>query len=116
MFTQKYLVTLVIFLDLLTHMQKGEPGPSLAEVSPGGGGGVVEEEEDKVSCDWWRAGHVTTILTPDWLQDGISAVAERDGFIAVADTGGRVTFFSEDLQVNDGQIFLSVSNIFTCSG
>ena len=54
-FTQKYLVTLVIFLDLLTHMQKGEPGPSLAEVSPGGGGGVVEEEEDKVSCDWLRA-------------------------------------------------------------
>ena len=45
------------------------------------------------------------MLTTDWLQDGISAVAERDGFIAVADTGGRVTFFSEDLQVNDGQIF-----------
>ena len=56
------------------------------------------------------------MLTHDWLQDGISAVAERDGFIAVADTGGRVTFFSEDLQVNDGQIFLSVSNIFSCSG
>ena len=71
---------------------------------------------EEVSCGWWRAGHVTTMLTPDWLQDGISAVAERDGFIAVADTGGRVTFFSEDLQVNDGQIFLSVSNIFTCSG
>ena len=55
------------------------------------------------------------MLTPDWLQEGISAVAERDGFIAVADTGGRVTFFSEDLQVNDGQIYLSMSNIFTCS-
>ena len=70
MFTQKYLVTLVIFLDLLTHMQKGEPGPSLAEVSPGGGGGVVEEEEDKVSCDWWRAGHVTTVLISDWPAGG----------------------------------------------
>ena len=73
MFTQKYLVTLVIFLDLLTHMQKGEPGPSLAEVSPGGGGGVVEEEEDKVSCDWWRAGHVTTFLTSDWPAGGRAA-------------------------------------------
>ena len=39
------------------------------------------------------------LLASDWLQEGISAVAERDGFIAVADTGGRVTFFSEDLQV-----------------
>ena len=21
---------------------------------------------DEVSCDWWRAGHVTTLLTSDW--------------------------------------------------
>ena len=22
----------------------------------------------QVSCDWWSRGHVTTVLTPDWLQ------------------------------------------------
>ena len=22
----------------------------------------------KVSCDWWRAGHVTTVIISDWLQ------------------------------------------------
>ena len=22
----------------------------------------------QVSCDWWRAGHVTAVLTSDWLQ------------------------------------------------
>ena len=22
----------------------------------------------QVSCDWWRAGHVTPVLTSDWLQ------------------------------------------------
>ena len=36
-----------------------------------GGGNVRihnEKLEFKVSCDWWTAGHVTTILTSDWLQ------------------------------------------------
>ena len=28
--------------------------------------------EDEVSCDWWRAGHVTPVLTSDW-----SRVAEQ---------------------------------------
>ena len=27
---------------------------------------VLGSDVDKVSCDWWRAGHVTTILTSDW--------------------------------------------------
>ena len=22
----------------------------------------------QVSCDWWRAGHVTTVLTSDWCR------------------------------------------------
>ena len=24
---------------------------------------------EEVSCGWWRAGHVTTMLTPDWSLD-----------------------------------------------
>ena len=31
-------------------------------------------------------------------EDGISAIAERDGFLAVADTHGSVTLFNEELQ------------------
>ena len=23
---------------------------------------------DQVGCDWWRAGHVTTVLTSDWTR------------------------------------------------
>ena len=28
--------------------------------------GLMVYEGDQVSCDWWRASHVTTILTTDW--------------------------------------------------
>ena len=28
----------------------------------------------QVSCDWWRAGHVTTVLTSDWLTGGGAAL------------------------------------------
>ena len=39
----------------------------------------------QVSCDWRRAGHVTTVLTSDWLQgrppgaEGRRAAAHRQG-------------------------------------
>ena len=29
---------------------------------------VVGYETDQVSCDWWRPGHVTTLLTSDWTR------------------------------------------------
>ena len=35
---------------------------------------VVGYETDQVSCDWWRDGHVTTVLTSDW-----SRVRQRGG-------------------------------------
>ena len=38
-----------------TFMAKSRPGLETGE------------EEVQVSCDWWRAGHVTTVLTSDWL-------------------------------------------------
>ena len=39
----------------------------------------------QVSCDWWRAGHVTSVLTSDWPQGDIRATvaalaAELAGF------------------------------------
>ena len=27
---------------------------------------VLGSDVDKVSCDWWTAGHVTSVLTSDW--------------------------------------------------
>ena len=32
----------------------------------------------QVSCDWWRAGHVTSITTSDWLQVGCHSVLDTD--------------------------------------
>ena len=29
---------------------------------------VVGYETDQVTCDWWRPGHVTTLLTSDWTR------------------------------------------------
>ena len=39
-----------------------------AELIPSSNSGryTVKEEVQKVSCDWWRAGHVTSILASDW--------------------------------------------------
>ena len=36
---------------------------------------VLEKERqlEQVSCDWWRAGHVTTVLTSDWSRTRSSA-------------------------------------------
>ena len=28
--------------------------------------GAVDQRGAQVSCDWWRAGHVTPVLTSDW--------------------------------------------------
>ena len=33
---------------------------------PGEAGWVGRARVPQVSCDWWRAGHVTTVLTSDW--------------------------------------------------
>ena len=35
---------------------------------------MVPDKSPQVSCDWWRAGHVTSVLTSDW-----SAGAAGDG-------------------------------------
>ena len=29
-------------------------------------GGAPDGPQRQVSCDWWRAGHVTTVRTSDW--------------------------------------------------
>ena len=29
-------------------------------------GAAARQEGGQVSCDWWRAGHVTSVLTSDW--------------------------------------------------
>ena len=34
---------------------------------------------DQVSCDWWRAGHVTWILTSDWPMTGPRRAGAGDG-------------------------------------
>ena len=44
-----------------TFMAKSRPGLETGE------------EEVQVSCDWWRAGHVTTMLPSDWLQGAAEA-------------------------------------------
>ena len=62
----------LIFASKLYLVMKGQG----KEDDPGGnhqaGGGNVrihnEKLEFKVGCDWWTAGHVSTILTSDWLQ------------------------------------------------
>ena len=44
-------------------------------------------------CPKWKASRLLRME-----EDGISALTERDGYIAVADTNGNVTFFNEELQ------------------
>ena len=54
----------------------------------------------------WLANGSSEAAAPKWKpsrllrleEEGISAMAERDGFLAVADTNGNVTFFNEELQ------------------
>ena len=36
-------------------------GASVAE-----DGSAVQQDTGQVSSDWWRVGHVTTVLTSDW--------------------------------------------------
>ena len=38
----------------------------------------------QVSCDWWRLGHVTTVLTSDWSRDQIIALMDRAGYSLVS--------------------------------
>ena len=46
---------------------RGEDQPRAARQR----GDPHEEPARQVSCDWWRAGHVTTVLTSDW-SSGVS--------------------------------------------
>ena len=56
---------------------RGEDQPRAARQR----GDPHEEPARQVSCDWWRAGHVTTVLTSDWLS---GAGGEREHILGAA--------------------------------
>ena len=56
--------------DLLHAAQPGAGGRGGQEVR--GGRHLDQPPQPQVSCDWWTAGHVTTILISDWINRRIS--------------------------------------------
>ena len=54
---------------MMTYQVYWLVGPVLALVFPVTWTRVLPGE---VSCDWWRAGHVTPVLTSDWLPGSTS--------------------------------------------
>ena len=48
-------------------------------------GGGAGHGQAQVSCDWWRAGHVTTVLTSDWCRPaasgGLTSASEADTIV-----------------------------------
>ena len=77
---RKYLLGIEIFKNILVGHKnicgvqvQAEIDVINASWNPGGTSngladtiGLMVYEGDQVSCDWWRAGHVTTVLTSDW--------------------------------------------------
>ena len=46
--------------------ERSRPPPRISKMSPRRLSLSLAESLSQVSCDWWRAGHVTWILTSDW--------------------------------------------------
>ena len=72
---------------------------------PGEAGWVGRARVPQVSCDWWRAGHVTTVLTCDW-----SAAGGGWGLLVqarVADPGGH-----QQDQEEGGQLPVARNGLF----
>ena len=48
-------------------------------------GGGAGHGQAQVSCDWWRTGHVTTVLTSDWSRPaasgGLTSASEADTIV-----------------------------------
>ena len=66
---QKLSLSLQLRGVLETDLDSASPPPQRWNKSP-------ERKLSQVSCDWRRAGHVTPVLTADWLQD-ISAKVSK---------------------------------------
>ena len=67
------------------HVSGEQPGDAADGVSA-----RLPQREDparhaQVSCDWWRAGHVTLILTSDWSRPaasgGLTSASEADTIV-----------------------------------
>ena len=71
----------------LRHVGGGRHGPGHLQV-PRRLGQAGGPRRVQVSCDWWRAGHVTTVLTSDWsrcfLLSGSEAVTKADAEVLCA--------------------------------
>ena len=48
----------------------GQPPPALPRIAPRRLQLPPSFAQDEVSCDWWRAGHVTPELPSDWSSCG----------------------------------------------
>ena len=72
--------------------EDGEAAPAECPVSPLVSVADITEhlrtQPDMVRCDWRRAGHVTTLLTPDWSRTPSSPRSRRSSRIPAATTAG----------------------------
>ena len=81
--------------------EDGEAAPAECPVSPLVSVADITEhlrtQPDMVSCDWRRAGHVTTLLTSDWSRTPSSPRSRRSSRTLAATTAGCEDFSAASL-------------------
>ena len=72
--------------------------------------GLMVYEGDQVSCDWWRADHVTTVLTSDWSRRCSTLRTTPPARSSGRGSPYRSATPNTDDQKMDGHLILHMSN------